>query len=218
MTKKKVYIIVFLATLIVLVLYFYRFHEGLSDSQSDWGNFASFITGLITPILAFLNILVFIDLTRSIEKNRQRSEQEKIENEKKRHNQELQHQKDLILFQLRVDEINRLDKTIGDALTPSEIRYKDNIPHPVIYALTYVNSFLVTKIQLFHFSSKKQQEEFEKHFIKLKKVLEKYCIKLKDPQSVIIIDDIQGLIDERFDIVRNLFAITLNKDIKWLDQ
>lgn len=218
MSRRKVYIVTIIATIAVLLLYFYKFHIGLSDSQSDWGNFATFVTGLITPLLAFLNILVFIDLTRSIESDRQKSEEDKQAEEKRRHDQELQHQKEMMMLQLRVDEINKLDQAIGDALTPSNITYKDNVPHPVIYALMYVNSFMNSKLQLFEFDSDLQRVEFERHFIKLHNILGEYCKKFKDPNTELKGSDLQGFIDERFDIIKNLFAIALNKEVKWLDK
>ena len=69
-SKKHVYILTLMVLVGVLIAYFYQFHNGLSQSPSDWGNFADYICGLLTPLLALLNIIVFIDLTKSIENNR----------------------------------------------------------------------------------------------------------------------------------------------------
>ena len=69
-SKKYVYILTLMVLVGVLVAYFYQFHNGLSQSPSDWGNFANYVCGLLTPLLALLNIIVFIDLTKSIENNR----------------------------------------------------------------------------------------------------------------------------------------------------
>lgn len=62
MTKKgTIYITVTVLTC-VLTLYFSQFHEGLSRSSSDWGVFADFVSGTLSPLLAFININYFINI------------------------------------------------------------------------------------------------------------------------------------------------------------
>lgn len=51
-SKKHVYILTLMVLVGVLIAYFYQFHNGLSQSPSDWGNFADYICGLLTPLLA----------------------------------------------------------------------------------------------------------------------------------------------------------------------
>jgi hypothetical protein len=53
-------ILSFIMMLLFFSLYLYNFHNyGLSDNNSDWGNFGSYLNG-ISPILFFINIILFI--------------------------------------------------------------------------------------------------------------------------------------------------------------
>lgn len=52
--------------LIAIVVFVINFHnKELSDNISDWGNFGSYISGIINPILAGLNIYIFFILTKT---------------------------------------------------------------------------------------------------------------------------------------------------------
>jgi hypothetical protein len=60
-----VFFIFFLFGLIVLVLYFVKFHSGLSTEHADWGTFGDLFGGLFGPILtlaAFLAALIAISV------------------------------------------------------------------------------------------------------------------------------------------------------------
>jgi hypothetical protein len=60
--------------LIFLVLYFFRFHYGLSFEQGDWSSFGSYIGGILTPIIS---ITGFYYVVLSIKNT---SEERKIDN------------------------------------------------------------------------------------------------------------------------------------------
>lgn len=52
--------------LIGIIIFIMNFHnQYLSDKVSDWGNFGSYISGIINPILAGLNIYIFYILTKT---------------------------------------------------------------------------------------------------------------------------------------------------------
>lgn len=53
---------------LLLVLYFSVFHDGLSTNSADWANFGSFFSGCITPVLTALNIWIFYKLTVEIQR------------------------------------------------------------------------------------------------------------------------------------------------------
>ena len=54
---------IFIAT---MLLYWSVFRFGLSTQMSDWGNFGSYFSGLIMPILTAINITVFVKMTKEI--------------------------------------------------------------------------------------------------------------------------------------------------------
>ena len=60
------WIIAFLSCIgcILLCLYFWKFHNGFSTNQDDWGNFGSYICG----IASIFNVIIFTWLTISIQR------------------------------------------------------------------------------------------------------------------------------------------------------
>ena len=116
-SKNHVYISTLMVLVGVLIAYFYQFHNGLSQSPSDWGNFADYICGLLTPLLALLNIIVFIDLTKSIENNRLAVEKAKDKEQELRHQRDIEHQKQMLVFQLRVEEVRRFDSVLENVFS-----------------------------------------------------------------------------------------------------
>lgn len=146
----------------VLIVYFCQFHNGLSQSPSDWGNFADYICGLLTPLLALLNIIVFIDLTKSIENNRLAVEKVKDNEQELRHQRDIEHQKQMLVFQLRVEEVRRFDSVLENVFFSNTDEYHGGIPLSMVKAATYIESFIRNKIDLFDFKSNKEKEMFIK--------------------------------------------------------
>ncbi len=64
--KKRFYLIsiCILLFLVFVFLYFYKFHDGLSNKPDDWGNFGSYIGGIIGSILSGINLIILIILTK----------------------------------------------------------------------------------------------------------------------------------------------------------
>ncbi len=63
------------ATSIVLIAYFINFHAyQFSNQTSDWGNFGSYVNGLLNPILLFLTIIY---LSRSLKTQKDAVEKQK---------------------------------------------------------------------------------------------------------------------------------------------
>jgi tyrosyl-tRNA synthetase len=50
--KNYVCTIVAILSIGVLLTYFYQFHVGLSNRQSDWSDFATFFASTLSPVLA----------------------------------------------------------------------------------------------------------------------------------------------------------------------
>ncbi|WP_244291745.1 hypothetical protein [Vibrio kanaloae] len=59
-----------LITVISLGAFFIQFHSGLSNEQSDWGSFGSYIGGVLAPLFAFLAFLAGLENLKFI-KNQQ---------------------------------------------------------------------------------------------------------------------------------------------------
>ncbi|TFG38058.1 MAG: hypothetical protein E4H46_00510 [Desulfobacterales bacterium] len=63
-------LLVVVLALVVLGLYFFKFHVSLSEQSADWGNFGSYINGVLSPILLFLT-LIYIANTLKAQKESQ---------------------------------------------------------------------------------------------------------------------------------------------------
>lgn len=159
-SKKHVYILTLMVLVGVLIVYFYQFHNGLSQSPSDWGNFADYICGLLTPLLALLNIIVFIDLTKSIENNRLAVEKAKDKEQELRQQRDIEHQKQMLVFQLRVEEVRRFDSVLENVFFSNADEYHGGMPCSLVKALSYIESFIRNKIDLFDFNSDDEKEKF----------------------------------------------------------
>ena len=93
--------IVYYTAMIILValtffIYFWKFHGELSDDSYIWSNFGNYINGLLSPLLTIINIVVFIELTIAISQMEEQRSKQAIENEKQ-----------LLLMQLRKQEIDK---------------------------------------------------------------------------------------------------------------
>lgn len=116
-------------------------------------------------MLALLNIIVFIDLTKSIENNRLAVEKAKDKEQELRHQRDIEHQKQMLVFQLRVEEVRRFDSVLENVFFSNVDEYHGGIPLSMVKAATYIESFIRNKVDLFDFKSDKEQETF---IIKLK--------------------------------------------------
>ena len=104
-------------SLILIALYFVFFHYGFSNDSNSWSNFGNYFNGILTPILTAVNIYVFIRLTSVISEIEDKRASELIKQEKLRSEKEMQqaeshferelnHEKELLLMQLRKQEID----------------------------------------------------------------------------------------------------------------
>lgn len=111
----KTLILAFILILILMIglitLYFIQFNGGLSDTQTDWGTFGDYLSG----IFAVFNLGVVVLLTVFVSNNEdKRIEQARIEQQlrneqelkfqKERSERELEFQRKLLLSQLRYND------------------------------------------------------------------------------------------------------------------
>lgn len=210
-SKKHVYILTLMVLVGVLIAYFYQFHNGLSQSPSDWGNFADYICGLLTPLLALLNIIVFIDLTKSIENNRLAVEKAKDKEQELRHQRDIEHQKQMLVFQLRVEEVRRFDSVLENVFCSNADEYHGGIPLSMVKAATYIESFIRNKIDLFDFKSDKEQETFINKLKDGHHILNELLDKMVNSEHTMTKSDLIVFLDFKADIIKWLYIMTLNR-------
>lgn len=79
-------------TAAVLLFYFSKFHGPLSGITSDWGNFGSYLNGVLSPILLF-STLIYLARTLQVQRDLQtdqRKEFETANENQQRHIEELE--------------------------------------------------------------------------------------------------------------------------------
>lgn len=207
-SKRYVYYATASVALIIAAIYFYHFHNGFSQSPADWSSFADYICGLLSPLLALLNIIVFIDLTKSIEQNRFAIEKDKDKEEEYRHKKDIEHQRQMQIFQLRVEEIHRLDNILENTFSSNIQDYHANIPASLIMSLTYIESFTRNKIDIF-VKSKEEKELLSKLFLELHHILNEQALKMRDINYQVDKNSITLYLDTKAKIFKELYALTL---------
>lgn len=210
-SKKHVYILTLMVLVGVLIVYFYQFHNGLSQSPSDWGNFADYICGLLTPLLALLNIIVFIDLTKSIENNRLAVEKAKDKEQELRQQRDIEHQKQMLVFQLRVEEIRRFDSVLENVFFSNADEYHGGMPCSLVKALSYIESFIRNKIDLFDFNSDDEKEKFIRKLMEGHYMLKSLMDNMLNLENKIKGSELKEFLDFKAYIIKRLYKLTLNK-------
>ena len=96
-TKRKYiyYAAIALVVAFTFGIYFFTFHGSISDDSNVWSNFGNYINGLLTPLLTIINIAVFIELTIAISQLEEQRSEKALEKEQ-----------ELLLMQLRKQEID----------------------------------------------------------------------------------------------------------------
>ena len=210
-SKKHVYILTLMVLVGVLIVYFYQFHNGLSQSPSDWGNFADYICGLLTPLLALLNIIVFIDLTKSIENNRLAEEKAKDKEQELRQQRDIEHQKQMLVFQLRVEEVRRFDSVLENVFFSNADEYHGGMPCSLVKALSYIESFIRNKIDLFDFNSDDEKEKFIRKLMEGHYMLKSLMDNMLNLENKIKGSELKEFLDFKAYIIKRLYKLTLNK-------
>lgn len=104
--KKRYYIpviIILIAEIVFLILYFAKFKNGLSDKTDNWMLFSNILNGLAIVVLTTVNILIFYKISMNIEKNtHNRSMNDKMFEAQK------------IITQIRIDKYNVIRELIYD--------------------------------------------------------------------------------------------------------
>lgn len=107
-------------------LYFFIFHNGLSNCQDDWGNFGAYIGG----IASIFNVIIFTWLTIYF----QRAGEEGRKNDK-------EHNKLLLITHIRKEEIINLERVLNDVLQITDLYL------PAFYKFQNARSYLLNYAQ-----------------------------------------------------------------------
>jgi|GEM_PF-6664330 len=101
-------VIIAIVSIVILVVgfYFYHFNGSISQDSDSWSNFGNYINGVLMPVLTAINIYVFIKLTTEVSKLEERRSENAISKENERIEREMQHEREILLLQLRKQELD----------------------------------------------------------------------------------------------------------------
>ena len=101
-------VIIAIVSVVILVVgfYFYHFNGSISQDSDSWSNFGNYINGVLMPVLTAINIYVFIKLTTEVSKLEERRSENAISKENERIEREIQHEREILLLQLRKQELD----------------------------------------------------------------------------------------------------------------
>ena len=175
--QRNVIIVMVSVVILVVGFYFCFFNDGISQDSNSWSNFGNYINGVLMPVLTAINIYVFIKLTTEVSKLEERRSENAMSKENERIERELQHEREMLLLQLRKQELDVFLKQMN--------RIFDNSPDSkVIESLQqvadYLQSFSETGLKWFNLQKyEKTRNEINSLWVKLNK----YIINIKDKKD-----------------------------------
>lgn len=120
MNREKYFKIISLAVLLFILyipigLYFNIFNNGFSHNNQDWGAFGSFISGVYSPLLAFISVLILIETLKEMQRtNKREMEQFDIQMEQSRSEKKLN---DIITLTNMLNNIIDNNPSINDRIS-----------------------------------------------------------------------------------------------------
>ena len=214
----NVCILALFISLILIILYFVFFHNGFSNDSNSWSNFGDYLNGVLTPILTAVNIYVFIRLTTIISDIESKRAQEALNQEENRSEKELQHDKlrlereldnerNMLLMQLRKQELDSFVKIMDDILVLEKQHNIDEIAYPILRAYKYTEYLSITGVKLFGIERDPKLRGLIRH---LSNNLHIMYSELNVKRN--IDPDLQlKIFEEKMDILDSLIDITMGK-------
>ena len=136
--KKYIYGTIFICLILVVFLYLDHFHYGLSNQMRDWSDFGNYFTGLLSPLLAIINIVVLVELTIAVS-----------DADKSRTSAEIKAQKDLLLLQMRRQSIESFSQIMNHYFNNKYL--EEDTKRVVAHVSEYLQTFIKTDFQYFDF-------------------------------------------------------------------
>lgn len=164
--KWSVWCIVFFI-LITITFYFCKFHDGLSNNNSDWGYFGEYLGGLINPILTALNIYVFYRLTRTISDfDKQNIKKQLTHSTYKEYQSKIN---DLTFkFLDSIQQLGEIRKYKKDGVTDITLEPKYNdLANNMLHRIKYFVDSFVTEVSIDEEDVNETKKELEKSIDKL---------------------------------------------------
>ena len=149
--QRNVFICVFVVSVIILAFYFFMFNDGLSKDSNSWSNFGDYVNGVLTPILTAINIYVFIKMTIAISSLEERRTINANAIEEARLEKEMHHEKEMLMMQLRKQEIDTFVKQMNRIFDYSS---KENRIQSLQQVIDYLTSFCETGFKWFNIEDK----------------------------------------------------------------
>lgn len=155
MKTTPVIFLMLLGTLITLTIYFYFLHGEVSSNSQDWASFGNYLSGVLMPLLASINIWVFIRLTQTINHSQNEFQKNESTRQNERHRNELEQQRRIIITQMRQNEITLLTKTLDNSFIPENNSLSDKhfmfqtTKNNLLKSTILIDSFLTERQPLF---------------------------------------------------------------------
>lgn len=139
--KKYVYGTIIVCLILVVFLYLGHFHNGLSNQMHDWSDFGNYFTGLLSPLLTIINIVVLVELTIAVS-----------DADKSRTSAEIKAQKNLLLLQMRRQSIESFSQIMNHYFNNKYL--EEDTKRVVAHVSEYLQTFIKTDFQYFDFGEK----------------------------------------------------------------
>ena len=117
----------------------------------------------------------------------------------------------MLIFQLRIEEVRRFDSVLENAFFSNIDEYHGGMPYSMVKALSYIESFIRNKIDLFDFNSDNEKEKF------IRKLMEGHCMlkslmdNMSNLENKIKGSELKEFLDFKAYIIKGLYKLTLNK-------
>ncbi|UPS44501.1 hypothetical protein M1D30_13240 [Prevotella sp. E15-22] len=152
--KKYIYGTIIICLILVVFLYLGHFHDGLSNQMSDWSDFGNYFTGLLSPLLTIINIVVLVELTIAVS-----------DADKSRTSAGIKAQKDLLLLQMRRQSIESFSQIMNHYFNNKYL--EEDTKRVVAHVSEYLQTFIKTDFQYFDFGEKTNIVKRKIEFLKL---------------------------------------------------
>lgn len=136
--KKYIYGTIIVCLILVMFLYLGHFHNGLSNQMHDWSDFGNYFTGLLSPLLTIINIVVLVELTIAVS-----------DADKSRTSAEIKAQKNLLLLQMRRQSIESFSQIMSHYFNNKYM--EEDTKRVVAHVSEYLQTFIKTDFQYFEF-------------------------------------------------------------------
>lgn len=145
--QRNVILCIIFVSIFILAFYFFMFNGGLSKDSNSWSNFGDYVNGVLTPILTAINIYVFIKMTIAISGLEERRTINANAIEEARLEKEMHHEKEMLMMQLRKQEIDTFVKQMNRIFDYSSV---ENRIQSLQQVIDYLTSFCETGFRWFN--------------------------------------------------------------------